>query len=203
MWIKICGLTQASAVSAALAAGVDALGFVFARSVRQLTPTAARTLAGPARARARCVAVTLHPTQAEVDEILREFRPDVLQGDAGDLAALRLPDLLERLPVVRGAPLPVPLPPRLLFEGPRSGLGLSADWDAARGLAGRAELVLAGGLNPDNVAAAIRTVRPFGVDVSSGVEAQPGRKDIEQIDRFVTCARTAARANPMTREEAR
>src|SRR5215475_2628213 len=101
MWIKICGMTTADAVTAAVDAGVDAIGFVFADSVRQLTPHAAATLARPVRGRARCVAVTRHPKQREIDEILNGFRPDVLQTDAADFASLRLPATLERLPVLR------------------------------------------------------------------------------------------------------
>ena len=73
MWIKICGLTAAAAVEAALEARVDAIGFVFARSVRELTPESAAALARPARGQVRCVAVTHHPSQAAIDEIVRVF----------------------------------------------------------------------------------------------------------------------------------
>src|SRR5579863_4709878 len=129
MWIKICGLTTAAAVEAALAAGVDAIGFVFAASPRKLTPQAAVALALPARGRLRCVAVMRHPSQPEVDEVVDTFRPDLLQSDAADLSALRLPPALERLPVLRqGAPPPAVLPPRVLFEGPASGSGTPSDW---------------------------------------------------------------------------
>src|ERR1700741_4095972 len=100
MWVKICGMTSAEAVSAALASGADAIGFVFAESPRCLTPRAAARLAEPARGRLCCVAVMRHPTQAEVDEIVATFAPDLLQSDAGDFDALRLPQELARLPVV-------------------------------------------------------------------------------------------------------
>ena len=97
------------------------------------------------------------------------------------------------LPVVRaGAALPEPLPARLLFEGPVSGTGETADWERARELALRTRLVLAGGLRPANVAAAIARVRPYGVDVSSGVESQPGVKSPALILEFVKAARAAA-----------
>jgi phosphoribosylanthranilate isomerase len=200
MWIKICGMTDASAVSAALAARVDAIGFIFAPSVRQLPMARAAELAAPARAHVRCVAVTLNPTQSHIDAILREFCPDVLQSDLADLARLRLPATLELLPVMRSsqrasaslpAPLPAALPGRILFEGPRSGAGIATDWTAAASLTRRTELVLAGGLGPDNVAAAIAAVRPFGVDVSSGVESAPGQKDPNRIGAFVRAARAA------------
>jgi phosphoribosylanthranilate isomerase len=91
-----------------------------------------------------------------------------------------------------GAALPVVLPSRLLFEGARSGAGEVADWSQAAALAGRAELVLGGGLTPGNVAEAIAAVRPFGVDVSSGVESAPGRKDPARILDFISAAREAA-----------
>ena len=123
------------------------------------------------------------------------FRPDVLQSDAADLATLRLPQTLALLPVLRGAPAAsVPLPPRLLFEGARSGSGRTADWGAAQALAQRTQLVLAGGLTPGNVGEAIAAVRPFGVDVSSGVEERPGLKSPAAIGDFVQAVRAAARA---------
>jgi len=197
MWIKICGMTSAAAVTTALEQGVDAIGFVFAPSVRQLDPARASALAAPARGRVACVAVTLHPTQAQVEDILGGFRPDVLQTEHADLAALRLPASLALLPVLRASAaadtdaLPGTLPPRILFEGPRSGTGLATDWRQAARLAGRTQLVLAGGLTAVNVREAIAQVRPYGVDVSSGVEAAPGRKDPLRIVEFVQAARAA------------
>jgi phosphoribosylanthranilate isomerase len=190
MWIKICGMTTPAAVAAALAGGVDAIGFVFAESVRRVTPEFARELAAPARGRVRCVAVTLHATQKDVDSMIAIFAPDVLQADASDLDRIRLPRHLSVLPVVRaGAATPAPLPPRMLFEGPASGVGVPCDWSAARKLAQHCELVLAGGLSADNVASAIEAVRPFGVDVSSGVEERPGVKSPLEIARFVEVCR--------------
>lgn len=195
MWIKICGMTTADAIAAAVEGGADALGFVFAASPRQLTPEAAAQLARPARGRLRCVAVTRHPTQGAVDELLKVFKPDVLQSDASDLEGLQLPATLELLPVVRSGPgAHAQLPARILFEGPMSGVGLASDWAAARRLSERTELILAGGLDGANVAAAIAAVRPFGVDVSSGVEARPGVKNPLKILEFVAAARTAVAA---------
>jgi phosphoribosylanthranilate isomerase len=86
------------------------------------------------------------------------------------------------------------LPAWMLFEGPLSGVGMRSDWSAARELARRTQLVLAGGLTPGNVAAAIAAVEPFGVDTSSGVESRPGVKSPAAIAQFVTAARRAARA---------
>jgi phosphoribosylanthranilate isomerase len=190
MWIKICGLTTPDAVAAALDVSADAIGFVFAKSVRQVTPDVAARLAAPARGRAVCVAVTRHPTQQDIDDIVSIFKPDVLQTDVGDLANLRLPAHLGLLPVYReGRDTSNTLPPRLLFEGGTSGAGIPCDWTAARIVARRTQLVLAGGLNPTNVAAAIAAVQPSGVDVSTGVEVRPGVKSPVEIANFVRAAR--------------
>lgn len=192
-YIKICGMTTPEAVAAALACEVNAIGFVFAPSVRRLTATRANELAASARHKVACVAVTRHPTRAEVDEILREFKPDILQTDIDDIEALQLPKTLSVLPVMRPGPRATcEMPGRVLFEGPVSGSGQTTDWDVAAGLARRVELILAGGLDPLNVAAAIRHVRPFGVDVSSGVESGPGIKDTSKIEQFVAAARVVA-----------
>jgi phosphoribosylanthranilate isomerase len=192
VWIKICGLTTPEAVAAALDAGVDAIGFVFAKSVRQVSPEQALRLAAPARGRARCVAVTRQPNQQDIDQIVSIFNPDMLQTDAPDLQLLKLPSQLQRLPVFRGAPSDAGpgLPGRILFEGATSGTGALSDWTTASRLARRTELVLAGGLNPGNVAAAIQAVQPFGVDVSTGVEVRPGVKSPAEIANFVRAARS-------------
>ena len=190
MWVKICCMTTAAAVAAALEAGADAIGFVFAESVRRVTPRLAAQLAAPARGRVPCVAVIRHATQREFDAILAEFAPDVLQADLSDLARLLPPRELELLAVVRAGHEPAgAAPARVLFEGPTSGTGMPCDWTRARAFAQKTQLVLAGGLNADNVAAAIRAVHPFGVDVSSGVEDRPGIKSAPKIVRFVQAAR--------------
>ena len=89
---------------------------------------------------------------------------------------------------------PATLPERILFEGPVSGSGVASDWNAARRLARCTQLVLAGGLNTGNVAAAIAAVRPFGVDVSSGVELRPGVKSPAEIVSFASAARAGSQA---------
>jgi phosphoribosylanthranilate isomerase len=192
LWIKICGVTTPEAIEAALEAGVDAVGFVFAPSVRRLELAAAAALAAAARGRCALVAVTLQASQSWIDEIVRGFEPDLLQADLSDLARLRLPPGLRTLPVVRGT-ASAPPAGRLLYEGAVSGSGALADWSTAARLARERELVLAGGLTGANVAAAVRMVRPFGVDVSSGVEAAPGRKSPQLIREFVQSARAALR----------
>ncbi len=192
IWIKVCGLTSPEAVAAAVDAGVDAVGFVFAESKRRVTARQAAELARAVPGNIARVAVMLHPSQAELDEVWSQFRPDVLQTDFEDLATLQVPGGLQVTPVMRsGRELPATLPQRLLFEGPVSGAGETTDWSSAARLAARTQLILAGGLNPSNVAEAIATARPFGVDVSSGVEARPGVKDPAKIQEFVRRARAA------------
>jgi phosphoribosylanthranilate isomerase len=189
MWIKICGLTSVDAVRAAIECEVDAVGFVFAPSKRQIVPSRAAELAKAVPPHIAKVAVMLHPSQQEVDEVLRSFRPDVLQTDASDFESLSLPRELHKLPVVRGADVSISAP-RVLFEGAVSGQGKLANWDIATSMTKQRQVVLAGGLNPMNVAQAIAAVHPFGVDVSSGVESAPGCKDPEKIREFVHHARS-------------
>lgn len=195
LWIKICGLTTADAVKAAIDAGANAVGFVFAPSKRQVTIEQALALARDVPKHVARVAVMQHPSQQLLDEVCRSFAPDVLQTDASDLLTLQVPDALQVMPVMRdGQSGAAPLPARILFEGKTSGAGVTADWTQARGLAAQTELVLAGGLNEHNVAEAIALVQPFGVDVSSGVESAPGVKDPMKIASFVRAARRAANA---------
>jgi phosphoribosylanthranilate isomerase len=194
VWIKICGMTAPEAVEACLHAGVDAIGFVFAESIRQVTPARAASLAAPARGRVICTAVMRHPTQQALDEIIEVFQPDLLQTDNEDLRGLRIPRELPLLPVFRRwSGDEQHLPSRLLFEGFTSGSGMPADWITASQLARKSELILAGGLNATNVATAIAAVSAFGVDVSSGVEERPGIKSQAEIARFVAAARAAPR----------
>ena len=193
MWIKICGITGADAVSAAADANVDAIGFVFAPSPRQVTPGQAAQLAALAPPGILRIAVAQHPLQMKVDEICRILKPDYFQTDVEDLRELKIPAHIKVLPVVRfGRKTPNPLPGRMLFEGPSSGIGELADWGRAAELARQTEVILAGGLSAQNVAEAIQAVRPFGVDVSSGVESEPGVKDPAKIHEFVRAARAAA-----------
>ena len=140
LWIKICGLTDEAAVNAALQAGVDAIGFVFSPSPRQVQPAQAGRLAASARGKALCIAVTCHPKQELLDEIVREFKPDGWQTDINDLSVLRVPRQRPILPVLRsGSPALEAPPRRFLFEGPISGQGVSPDWREAAALASHAQ----------------------------------------------------------------
>src|ERR1700731_3580057 len=132
MWIKICGITGADAVSAAADANVDAIGFVFAPSPRQVTPGQAAQLAALAPPGILRIAVAQHPLQMKVDEICRILKPDYFQTDVEDLRELKIPAHIKVLPVGRfGRKTPNPLPARMLFEGPSSGIGELADWGRA------------------------------------------------------------------------
>jgi phosphoribosylanthranilate isomerase len=198
LWIKICGLRTPQSIEAAAEAGANAVGFVFhAASPRHLSPAAARELQDAVPRGIERVAVFLNPAQALLDAVLEATSPDWVQADADALDALRLPAGQAVLPVLRsGAARPGALPTRCLFESARSGAGERADWTAAAALARRTRLVLAGGLDPGNVAEAVRAVRPFGVDVSSGVERSPGVKDAARIRDFIRAAREAEPARP-------
>jgi phosphoribosylanthranilate isomerase len=193
LFVKICGLTSAEGVAAAVAAGADAIGFVFAPSPRQVDVPRALELARELPEKMLRVAVMRHPPAALAEAVRRDFRPDWVQTDFADVESL--PDGPGTVvPVLRaGRERPDPLPPRLLFEGPVSGSGEVADWAEAADLAGRTDVILAGGLSPENVASAVVRVRPWGVDVSSGVEASRGVKDPAKIHDFIAAARTAAR----------
>jgi len=189
VFVKICGINSEDAAEAAVTAGADALGFVLAESPRRVTPERARELCASLPDGVTRVAVLRHPPAELVRRVLEVFEPDWLQTDASDFALIALTQRCAALPVYRTGGVPAQPPPRLLFEGKVSGSGTTADWDAAAELAARTQLILAGGLDPDNVGDAIRRVRPWGVDVSSGVERRRGEKDPKKIREFVARAR--------------
>ena len=194
LFIKICGLRSASDVHAAINAGADAIGFVFAPSVRQVTALQAASLTVGLRDRIKVIAVTRSPNQDQIDEIAEVLQPDYLQSDWQDFTHLRLPKEIPALPVFRdGDEQPPYLPSPYLYEGVHSGTGLVANWAVAASWARTSDLILAGGLHPENVAQAILAVSPRGVDVSSGVESSPGVKDSRLIEAFIFRAREAAR----------
>ena len=201
MLVKICGLSKAEHVRAAVAAGADAVGFVFAESVRRVEPSHAAAIASDVPDTVKKVAVMLHPTDDEWQRVLREFSPNVLQTDAEDFAGLDVPESIECWPVYREGNV-VPdtvfslgnrVSGTFLYEGAKSGQGETVDWSRAAEIARQGNMILAGGLAAHNVAEAIATVRPFGVDVSSAVESAPGEKDSLLIEEFVMAARAAER----------
>ena len=200
--IKLCGVTTPEAAGAAVEAGVDALGFVFAESPRRLNISRALQIAAVVPPFVTRVAVFRHPQVAEVAEVLSRFRPHLVQTEPDE----RLSELLGGgsllLPVFHDADGVVNEVARFVAEAValpgvhfeaagRGGRGVLPDWNRAAEIARHAPLVLAGGLNPDNVAAAIRRVRPYAVDVSSGVESAPGVKDAKLVRRFVEAVKQA------------
>jgi phosphoribosylanthranilate isomerase len=191
MFVKICGLTEEAAIAAAIEAGADAVGFVFAESPRQVSPRRARELCRSVPESTVRVAVMHHPSRERYAEVVEDFAPDWIQTDAGDFASLPAVADQQALPVYRDGETAgmTHFPPRLLFEGRVSGSGATADWNEAKRIAAECELILAGGLDADNVESALSHVRPFGVDVSSGVEIERGRKDPARIRAFLARVR--------------
>lgn len=189
LFVKICGITSALAAHAAAESGADAVGFVFAESPRQVNPAQASALARDLPAGVLRVAVFRRPSIPEIDTVLDEFAADVVQADFQSLVGFAR---LATLPVYREPVTALPTQPRFIYEGARSGVGSRVDPEQAARLARGNEMVLAGGLDPDNVAGAIAAVKPFGVDVSTGVETAPGDKSPELIRSFVAAARSAA-----------
>lgn len=214
LWIKICGIRDEGAALAALEAGADAVGFVFAESPRRVEPEVARRIAGTLRERAAAagrpvpalVGVFVDAPPGRVLTIARAagLTHVQLHGDEPDedVEALRAAGLvvIKAVGLKPGAPPPpaaLSTPADLVlldrFEpGRRGGTGRTADWAVAAEVARRRPVILAGGLTPANVAQAVRAVRPRGVDVSSGVERARGVKDPALIARFVRAARLAS-----------
>jgi len=204
MFVKICGLTNELHVQVAVEAGADAVGFVFADSVRRVEPLQAARIASLVPETVKRVAVMLHPSNEEWQAVFRDFVPDVLQTDVADFKNLDVPNSVESWPVYReGNTVPDTVLPggnrvsgtvfsgAYLYEGARSGSGETVDWSRAAELAKVGNMILAGGLSVGNVAEAISIVRPFGVDVSSAVESAPGEKDSQLIREFIIAAKAA------------
>jgi len=193
VFVKICGLRDARCVAAAVEAGANAVGFVFAESVRKIDPAKAREAAKDVPAHVRRVAVMRHPSNGEWQSVLEQFAPDTLQTDAGDFDSLDIPDDVIRWPVIRQsiAQSTPEFPDVFVYEGPKSGAGETVDWAQARVVSEQGRMILAGGLNAANVGTAIRTVRPWGVDASSGLESSSGRKDVQLIRQFIVAVRAA------------
>ncbi len=188
LFVKICGVTDPKSARVAAEAGADAVGFVFAESPRQITATDALAISAELPPGVSRVAVFRGPSPAEIERVLEVFTPDLIQADRQAIAGFTLLDVL---PVFREGEAALPAGGRFLYEGPVSGIGSTVDFDQAATMARRGQMVLAGGLHPGNVGAAIEQVRPHGVDVSSGVESSPGVKDPALIESFVAAARAA------------
>ncbi len=201
--IKICGLTTFDDALAALEAGADYLGFVtYSKSPRGIDATVLRAICEKLPVGTRTVGVFVNASRAAVETVACDCGLTVVQLHGDELGevfqglywplwrAVRLSGGLcrpdpgnwpaERY-VVDAAP-----------TGVYGGAGQTADWGAAADFARRYAMILAGGLTPENVSGAVCAVRPAGVDVASGVEAAPGRKDRMRVKLFIERARAAA-----------
>jgi phosphoribosylanthranilate isomerase len=199
VFVKICGITSEEDALLAVAMGADAVGFVFAPSSRRVSMAQARDIGGrlppeiltvgvfrdeaPSRvvdimhgAKLRAAQLHGHETPAQTKWV-KERVSLVIQGfPAGDTALAHADDY--------GADA-------ILIDSPAPGSGDVFDWSLAEGAPMGRRVILAGGLTPENVADAIERVRPWGVDVSTGVETEPGRKDARKVRAFVIAARGA------------
>jgi phosphoribosylanthranilate isomerase len=197
MLLKICGLTTEADAAHAAAAGATALGVIFApASPRCVTADRARDIVRAVPPEVPVVGVFVNAPLEEIVATVAHtgIRFVQLHGDEPESYASTL-----KMPLLRAAGVDVAIgawpTATLLLDAvsaaARGGTGRRVDWQQAADIARRRKTVLAGGLTPDNVAEAIATVRPYGVDVSSGVEAAPGRKDRDKVTRFLENARKA------------
>jgi phosphoribosylanthranilate isomerase len=200
--VKICGITSLEDASLAVRLGVDALGFILAPSPRQVSPEAVREIVRGVPPLVQTVGVFVNEVPSRIREIMGFCGLDLAQlhGDESPddcealtpraIKAVRLRDesSLALAETYRGKVR------ALLFDsyvkGRRGGTGTTLDWDlAAQGLELGIPVILAGGLNPGNVRRAVAVVRPYAIDVNSGVEARPGRKSPALMDRLMEIVR--------------
>jgi phosphoribosylanthranilate isomerase len=209
--VKICGLSTAETVTAALDGGAAFIGFMFFdRSPRLVDPETAARLAAPARNRTKVVAVTVDPDDELLDRLMASLRPDLVQLHGAEtpqraqaIAARTGAGLIKVLPVREAADLAPAarydgLVEHLMFDAKApagsdrpGGVGVSFDWTLLAGLRFERPHFLAGGLNPWNVEEALRLSGAPLADVSSGVERGAGIKDPGLISAFLEAARRA------------
>jgi phosphoribosylanthranilate isomerase len=225
MHVKICGLTNVDDALAAIDAGADYLGFNFyPKSPRCITPEDCARLQSAIRHSPSAalnsqlpittVGIFVNESPARIAALLDRCGLDLAQlhGDEspGQLAALRGRVFKAFRGAAEGADYAAfaqisPGAPALLIDGHAphgyGGTGRVADWSAARLVAAQFPIFLAGGLTPDNVADAVAQVRPWGVDVASGVESAPGRKDHARVRAFAQAAHRAAETHARTHTE--
>lgn len=204
IFVKICGITELDDALAAVEAGAGALGFNFWRpGKRYVAPEAARRIIDRLPAGIMKVGVFVDEEAGEVRRIARETGLSAVQ-----LHGHETPEYVARLSSIRSwkafrvdwsfqaASLAAYDVDAFLLDGAGAAPGGNAatfDWARAREAREFGRVILAGGLDPDNVAAAIRAVEPWGVDVASGVESAPGRKDQARMRQFIEAARSAGR----------
>ena len=200
--IKFCGLTRAEDARVAIELGVDYIGLVFApQSPRRLLLGQARMLRELVRQDIAVVALMMDNTRADVEKVVESLQPDVLQfhgaEDDAFCASFGLPfwkaiAMGGQAEAALSAMARYPAASGFLFDGhaagEQGGSGKRFDWKQMPGTLDR-PFFLAGGLSPENVAIALQTARPWGVDVSSGIESAPGIKQADKMRQFVEAVR--------------
>lgn len=197
MWVKICGITSEEDALLAVAMGADALGFVFAVSPRRISPRSAADIVKRLPPDVATIGVFVDEDPMRVVEIVNEVRLTgaQLHGSETPATVARVADHVRLVikAVVSGssdAATANEYPAHaILVDGSTPGSGEPVDWALARRVPAGTRVIVAGGLDPDNVEVAIARSRPWGVDVSSGVEREPGRKDPVKLRRFIANAR--------------
>jgi phosphoribosylanthranilate isomerase len=203
VYVKICGVTRVGDALSCVEAGATAIGLNFIpTSKRRVDEDTARQIVAAVDGRIGVVAVVADLSVAAMQALRDRVGIDWLQlhGDeAREHLAAVLPHALKAVRIGGAADVRFARGyggERLLADakvaGELGGTGSAFDWSLVQELARERAVILAGGLSPDNVADAIRAVRPFGVDVASGVESAPGLKDMEKVRSFISAARSAA-----------
>ncbi|MCS7325142.1 MAG: phosphoribosylanthranilate isomerase [Anaerolineae bacterium] len=202
--VKICGITNQEDALIAAEAGADFLGFIFyPPSPRAVTPARAASIVAAVRRAAphvRCVGVFVQPSPDAVEDVMRQVGLDAAQLHGATLQTVQALGRRAYLAVKAwddtaqaAAACPADDLPQVLLDAAHptlwGGTGLRADEHLAQALARAFRLLLAGGLTPENVAEVVQRVQPWGVDVASGVELAPGRKDPARVRAFVQAAK--------------
>ncbi|MEY4655965.1 MAG: N-(5-phosphoribosyl)anthranilate isomerase [Actinomycetota bacterium] len=199
MFIKICGITNEQDALLAVALGADALGFVFAPSPRQISPALAREIVKRLPPETVTVGVFRNEIPARIIEIVNEARLQGAQLHGHETPAMTAEVATDIRFVIKAVVAGSPdaahannfASDAILVDGLHPGSGTAYDWELLQDIPTDIRLMLSGGLTPENVAAGIAQVRPWGVDVSSGVEKAPGLKDAVKMRHFITNARDA------------
>lgn len=200
MFIKICGITNEQDALLAVALGADALGFVFAPSPRQIAPGLARDIVKRLPPEIMTVGVFRNEHPSRVIEIVNEARLQGAQLHGHESIAITAEVAAQVRFVIKAvvagsadaSNADLFSSDAVLVDGLNPGSGATYDWDLLSQLPDSVHVILSGGLTADNVASGIEQVRPWGVDVSSGVEKSPGLKDAVKLRHFITNARDAA-----------
>mgnify|MGYP001615294890 CR=1 FL=1 len=200
LFIKICGVTNADDAACAVESGADAIGFNFyPSSKRFIVPENAREISEALDVSILRVGVFVNPARDYVDATIRQVALNAIQFSGSETPddvsgyQLRVFKAIHITGVESLAALKLYGVDAFFLdthrEGEFGGTGETFDWDVARKAKQFGKVILAGGLTPGNVSAAVRLVRPYGVDVSSGVESRPGIKDHKKIRDFIRRAR--------------